>query len=220
MIERQCKQCGSADLKPHCRLCEACRATPNPRCKKCKKVKPLSRFSHDASRPSGYFPWCMDCQVAGVKAGAFQSPDDEPNGHICPMDDVIVRGHANRRFCSNGCKDKAKDMRSKYNLTPAQYRAIIDANAGLCPLCKGRATSWQMDHDHNSLRVMGAVCSNCNVRGLAYTYHSIEYVRRLLDFLEHPPALRAGVDALANPDVQVPSQLHRTWGYRKKKNDG
>lgn len=217
---RVCRQCGSAELLPRRQLCEPCRATPPLRCKKCKKVKPLTRFSHDASRPSGYFPWCMDCQLAGVKAGAFQNPEDELNGNVCPLDDVPIRGHANRRFCSNTCKDRAARLKHHYNLTPKQFRAMVDATGGVCPICTKRSTSWQVDHDHSTLRVMGVVCIACNTGSLASTYHDVAYVRRLLAFLESPPALAVGVDVLASVEHNKPSQLHKTWGHRKIRTKG
>lgn len=161
----------------------------------------------------------MECQRAGVKAGAFQNPEDELNGHICPMDDVPIRGHRNRRFCCNGCKDRASNLRSAYNLTPRQYRDIVEATGGKCPICLKAPTSWQVDHNHSSLRVMGAVCINCNVHALAYTFHDPAFIRRLLDFVENPPALAAGVDALAKEQENKPG-LHKVWGrnpYKRKR---
>lgn len=214
--QRECKQC-QAPIKLGSRrlLCDPCRETPDPRCKKCKKVKPLTRFSRDSTRPSGYFPWCMDCQQAGVKAAGFQNPEDPPNGHVCPMCDTPVRGHRNRRFCSNGCKDRTSRLKHSYNLTPQQYRRMVDAMEGRCPLCRNRVTQWHVDHAHKGGRVMSVVCAACNVGALAMTYHDVEYVERLLDFLRNPPALGVGVDVHVPEGSTKPSNLHRVWGRRK-----
>lgn len=211
---RQCKQCESdLELGSKKQLCDTCRSTPNPRCKKCKKVKPLSRFSHDSSRPSGYFPWCMDCQAKGVRAGAWQNPEDELNGHVCPMDDTPIRGHRNRRFCSNSCKDRASTLRNKYNLSPAQYRELIANTGGKCPICGDTPTSWQVDHNHSTGKVTGVVCIGCNVGVLAYSNHSIEYVKSLLAYLSETPAERAGIDARVPPEYDQKSNIHKRWKH-------
>lgn len=212
-----CAQCGEpTELGSKKRLCDTCRSTPNPRCRKCKKVKPLTRFSRDASRPSGYFPWCKDCQMEGTQSVHFQNPDDPPNGYICPMDDVPVRGHKNRRFCSRSCKERAAALKRQYGLTPAQYRAMVDAMEGKCPLCGNRPTQWHVDHDHKTGRVMGVVCAACNVGALAHTYHDPAIVKRLLVFLEESPAARLGIEAFAPEEMRQPvSNLHKVWGHKK-----
>jgi Recombination endonuclease VII len=217
-IPRKCTQCDvDIELGSKKRLCPTCRATPNPRCKKCKKVKPLSRFSHDSSRPSGYFPWCMDCQIAGVRSGAWQNPEDELNGHICPMDDVPIRGHRNRRFCSNTCKDRTQALQRKYGLTVPQFRALVESTGGECPICKNHATQWHVDHNHTTRLVMGVVCSACNVGALADTYHDADMIRRLLLFITDSPASQLGIESYAPEGSDHPSNFHKTWGYKSKK---
>ena len=215
---KECAQCGKPFTTPYKKLCDTCRETPNPRCKKCKQVKPLSRFSRDASRPSGYFPWCMDCQNEGSKRGAWQNPDDELNGHVCPLCDTPIRGRHNRRFCSNTCKGRVAALKSQYGITPEQYRQMVDDCAGRCPICLKRPTLWNVDHAHKTKQVMGAVCTACNVGALAFTFHDVEFVRRLLDFLENPPALRLGIDVQA-PELKRPgtdANIHKVWRHKQQ----
>lgn len=209
---KSCTRCGAdMELGTHKRLCPTCRATPDPRCKKCKQVKPLSKFSRDTSRPSGYFPWCSDCAGEGIAAGKFQNPEDEPNGHICPLCDTVVRGHKNRRFDSATCKDRVKSLKTKFNLEVEQYRALVDATGGRCPICQNRVTQWHVDHDHKTRKVTGVVCSACNIGPLAMTYHNIELIDRLRTYLKFTPAESLGIEALAPEDQNRPSQLHRVW---------
>lgn len=213
-VPRKCSQCGAdIDLGSRKKMCETCRSTPNPRCKKCKQVKPLSRFPRDSSRPSGYFPWCTDCQGESTAVGKFQNPDDEPNGHICPVCDTVVRGHANRRFDSMTCKDKASSLRTRFGLEVAEYRALVEETGGRCPICQNRVTQWHVDHNHKTRLVTGVVCSACNVGSLAMTFHDVGYVRRLLAYLEETPASRLGIEAVASDDANRPSNLHKKWGW-------
>lgn len=179
------------------------------RCKKCKKVRAASKFSNDSTRPDGKFPWCMSCQQGSTLP--FQNPDDPLNGHICPMCGTPCRGHANRRFCSRGCKERKQALKINYNLTPQQYRAMVDATGGKCPICGKRPTQWQVDHDHRTGKVTGVVCKACNVGALAMTYHDTAFVKRLLDYLKQPPAEQVGVDVIAPRNV--PSKLHKRWQF-------
>lgn len=216
--QRKCKQCDNLiDLGSRKLLCDPCREAPNPRCKKCKKVKPLSRFSRDATRPSGYFPWCMDCQNSGTKSAAWQNPNDELNGHTCPLCDTPIRGHRNRRFCSNSCKDRVSSLRSKFGLDVADYRRLVDATAGRCPLCQNRVTQWHVDHNHKTGKVTGVVCAACNVGALAYTYHDPGYAARVALYLSETPADRMGIVAVAPEGATQPSKIHKVWGNSRRR---
>jgi len=215
---RNCKQCSvELELGTRKSLCDPCRETPNPRCKKCKKVKPLSSFSHDTTRPSGYFPWCLECSAESTSAAKFQDPSDEPNGHICPLCDTVVRGHKNRRFDSATCKDRVRNLKSKFGLEVADYRRMIEASGGRCAICQNRVKQWHVDHNHKTGLVTGIVCAACNVGALAMTFHDVEFVRRLLSFLESTPASQLGITAIASEEANKPSQLHRMWGAKNRR---
>ena len=193
-------------------------AKPTPkskrlRCKKCKKVKAARKFSNDSTRADGKFPWCMSCQQTSTLP--FQNSGDPLNGHICPLCDTPCRGHANRRYCSRGCKERVAGLKSNYNLTPQQYNAMVADTGGVCHVCGNRPTQWQVEHSHRTGKVTGVVCKACNVGALAMTFHDTAFVRRLLDYLENPPAERLRIH------VTVPeqgnkrgSQIHKRWQYR------
>lgn len=161
------------------------------------------------------FPWCLKCQAEAVSSKAFQDPDDPPNGWVCPVDDTPIRGHANRRYCSNTCKDRAASLKDKYNLEVAQFRDMVVAANGTCPICLKRPTQWHVDHDHKTGQVHGVVCSMCNVRPIAYTYHNIQLVQRLLDYLKSPPALGLGINVIANVGRQA--SLDHVWARATSK---
>jgi hypothetical protein len=115
------------------------------------------------------------------------------------------------------CKDKVRSLKVKFNLEVAEYRALVEATGGRCPICTNRATQWHVDHNHKTRRVTGVVCSACNVGSLAMTFHDIEYVHRLLAYLENTPAQRLGIEALAPEGANRPSALHKRWGFRGKR---
>jgi endogenous inhibitor of DNA gyrase (YacG/DUF329 family) len=176
-------------------------------------VKPLSAFSHDSTRPSGYFPWCKKCQGDGVKAGAWQDETADLNGNVCPLCDTPIRGHRNRKFCSNSCKDRVSTIRNKYRLTVEEYRKLVDDTGGRCPICGDRPTVWQIEHDHNTGSVTGVTCSPCNIGLLAYSNHDVSRVESLLSYLKNTPASRLGIDAKVPSDYDQKSNLHKRWKY-------
>lgn len=188
------------------------------RCSRCKQVKGKTKFSRDKTRKNGYFPWCMSCQNEHMRTHRFQDETAEPNGNICPVDDRVVRGPKNRKFCSSRCKEKVGSLKRNFGLTIQEYRALVDAAQGRCPICRKRPTEWHVDHDHSTGLVMGVVCSACNIGALASTYHDPTFVLRLHDFLTNSPAARLGIVREApKKTADKPSQLHRRWGYATKR---
>lgn len=134
-------------------------------------------------------------------------------GKVCVMCDEPLRGHSSRKYCSCQCSGRASKASINFGLNPSEYRALIDQAAGRCPICLKRMhVTPHIDHDHKTLKITGAVCSRCNVGALALTYHDVGYVRRLLNYLEHPPAAMIGLDKPI-PKTGVRPSSHRTrWG--------
>lgn len=99
------------------------------------------------------------------------------------------------RFCSYSCRRRAEAWRLRYGLEPNDYHALVDRNQGRCPICQDPTTKWVIDHDHETGRVVGAVCNSCNTGAIAGTYHDPDLVGRLLDYVTHSPAEEMGVKA-------------------------
>lgn len=182
--------------------------TERIRCSRCKRVKGPRSFTRDAGRENGWYPWCKPCVTEYRQDHHFQSEEDKDLGRNCPVCDKPLRGSQNRDYCSVTCKGKARGWRSKYNLTPAEFRSLIPEDKR-CPICRKRPTLWNVDHNHRTGQIMGLVCTQCNVGALAATYHDIELVQRLMDFLTNPPA--AHLEKTANPERIGPSRLREVW---------
>lgn len=219
---RMAKKCGHCDLpleSTRAKFHPECKAERNipRRCSRCKKVKPSARFSNDRSRADGKFPWCMTCQNAHGRSSAWQDPEAAPNGHICKMCGVEVRGHRNRRFCSSKCKDRVSKLRQKYGLTPDDYNRLVALNSdGRCPICLKRATIWNVDHDHKTGLTTGVVCVRCNRGLLAFSDHKVDQAKRLYEYLLNPPAQQIGIVAVAEGPPPE-SKVHTIWQYANEK---
>jgi ssDNA-binding Zn-finger/Zn-ribbon topoisomerase 1 len=217
---KQCAQChGEMEnhrwtYHPECKAAaRAAALLARRRCPRCRKTRSASKFANDATRADGKFPWCVDCQTEGVANGRFQSADDELNGHACPVCDTGIRGHKNRRFCSSTCRNKANGLSKRFGLTVKQYRAMVAATGGKCPLCPARPRVWAVDHDHRSGFVTGVVCTGCNVQILAASGHDLKRARALVAYLENTPAAQLGIVVRAPDGAHRPSAIHKMWKH-------
>lgn len=187
---------------------------PVKQCVRCAVTKDVRSFDKDTSRPDGRYPWCKLCR-AKYSPSKQQDISDELNGHVCPLCDTPIRGHANRRYCSSYCKERASALRKKFGLTVDQYKKLISATGGHCPICKKRPRKWNVDHDHKTGLVTGVVCVRCNVGVLAYSNHDTDMAVRLADYLQAPPAtyIIGEVIVPEDPDgtIRGRSKLHGTW---------
>ena len=58
-----------------------------------------------------------------------------------------------------------KKFLKKYNLTPEKYAELLNAQKGVCAICGGvnkKDGNLNIDHDHETGRVRGLLCHNCN----------------------------------------------------------
>lgn len=62
------------------------------------------------------------------------------------------------------CKAKARETRRAwvYNLTAADYDALMSRQSGRCAICKGGGPLL-VDHDHATGAVRGLLCHQCNI---------------------------------------------------------
>jgi hypothetical protein len=75
---------------------------------------------------------------------------------------------------------------AKYRLTPAQYKAMLDEQDGRCAICDFlpyRTHDLYIDHNHETGKVRGLLCSNCNT-GLGLFKDNPRIVDRAWEYLE------------------------------------
>ncbi len=69
----------------------------------------------------------------------------------------------------------------KYRLTPDEYQAIVEAQNGLCAIC--RREELVVDHSERSGNIRGLLCNNCN-SGNGLFDHDPNRLRAAADYLE------------------------------------
>ena len=79
-----------------------------------------------------------------------------------------------------------KYLRQTYQLTERAYKQMVRAQGGKCPICFKRPKPGKhldVDHDHRTGRVRGALCNYCNRRVLG-RLRNPELLRRAAAYLE------------------------------------
>jgi hypothetical protein len=104
----------------------------NKWCPQCGEVKPLADFPRNRSQRSGYTSYCKPCH------NRITRENKEKHG-----------GARNYH------------LRRRYGITAADFDEMFAVQGGLCAICR-EAPAEQVDHDHETKRVRGLLCFNCN----------------------------------------------------------
>ena len=81
---------------------------------------------------------------------------------------------------------RADKLSRRYNLSIADYDALLLSQAGVCAICGGKDERQRLsvDHNHATKSVRGLLCGNCN-NGLGRFKDSIELLLAAVNYLHH-----------------------------------
>jgi hypothetical protein len=54
-------------------------------------------------------------------------------------------------------------VKTRYGITFAERDALLASQGGECAICSKRDARWHIDHNHQSSKVRGILCHQCNV---------------------------------------------------------
>jgi hypothetical protein len=87
---------------------------------------------------------------------------------------------------------KNSDLKRSYGITLAQYEAMLATQGGKCAICKGPERTrdkdggprrMPVDHDHNTGKVRGLICTHCN-RALGMFKDNVEILKAAIAYVE------------------------------------
>ena len=100
---------------------------------------------------------------------------------------------ATRRWRANNPEkfrlaQRRSNYRLKWGMELEEIEAMIEAQGGVCPICKlelvlGGKAGAHVDHDHDVGHIRGILCANCNT-GLGKFKDSPEFLRAAADYLD------------------------------------
>ncbi|MGH2776528.1 MAG: endonuclease VII domain-containing protein [Actinomycetota bacterium] len=124
------------------------------RCPRCGVTKAIEEFARNRSSRSGYGGYCKRCHNQVVRSNRLKHYGSTRSFHL-----------------TRRCRVDA-----------TQVAWIILQQGGVCALC-GTGKPEHVDHDHQTKRVRGILCFNCN-RGLGKFGDDVELMNRAVQYLE------------------------------------
>lgn len=84
-----------------------------------------------------------------------------------------------------------QNLRKKYGITLEWYRKQLSKQNNVCAICKqpekavirGRVIAMPVDHDHNTGKARGLLCTACN-RGLGLFKDRVDILKSAIDYLK------------------------------------
>lgn len=158
-------------------------------CSKCKQEKDEGGFHKDKSKKDGLFSSCRECEKrfhaaneSGIKERNKKYREEnktkikegqkkwrEENKEILKQKKKHYRENYQDKIKESRKKYKEKhpgrirdqEIRKKYGITLQQKDQMCDRQNGCCIIC-GIKSKLVIDHDHDTGRVRGLLCSCCN----------------------------------------------------------
>lgn len=148
-------------------------------CSRCDQDLALEDFGRNRSRADGLTPWCRSCmaeygreQNAKPKAKAYRA-----SYYLRNRDRISAR-------------NRVSHIQRKFGLSVEAYEALLSKQGGLCAICRmppSQSARWPgrfcVDHDHETGRVRGLLCFNCNT-GLGSFGDDPDQLRQAAGYLE------------------------------------
>lgn len=133
-------------------------------CSKCQEVKATSEFSKNKRRKDGIDGVCKACTRARYKAWEQTKLQDlttyRQQYYLKRREQILTTRI--KSYSELSADDKRRRQLKKYNLTLKQFQALLEQQANLCDICREPMTTPHVDHDHETGRVRGLLCGDCN----------------------------------------------------------
>ncbi|RFU87072.1 recombination endonuclease VII [Streptomyces triticagri] len=174
------------------------------RCSRCKERKPRAAFAGNRSAKDGLQAYCRECWSAYHQERQLAKGKNVRPRVAVPAGHKFCRGcgeikphsewHRNATAsdglasCCKECKaarGRAGHLKSQYGMTEAERDELIAAQKGLCVICL-KAPAVHVDHDHETGRVRGVLCFNCN-SALGKLGDDPDALTRAISYLEGIP---------------------------------
>jgi hypothetical protein len=162
-------------------------------CTKCGEEKPIAEFWRKNSR-------CRSCHNVYMREYNLNNRDkinkrkreqyQENRGSYRSDQSEYRRNNKEKvrawhKTYYNNNKDKYRNssLINNFGITLEQYKDMLSLQNGLCAICGKSPEKLVVDHSHETGKVRGLLCSNCNV-GLGLFGDSQEILNSAADYLE------------------------------------
>lgn len=172
-------------------------------CPACKQIKPAADYRIIPKKNGpGLYAYCRPCDLAKQSKAArlrtiaagkevrLPHPEVPPGSKWCSTcrkiktlscfrNSIAIRDR-DSGLCNECARrsDRKTYLKNAYDLTPAEYEAMLEAQLGVCAICEREETAVHMgktprlsvDHCHKTGKIRGLLCYSCN--------HLVGYLER------------------------------------------
>lgn len=143
-------------------------------CRRCNEEKAASDFRSSSRMKSGLESYCRECAIA--KSAEWRALNPERRKEL---EAARTRRTTEERW--------AVGLWVNYRIRPADYWLIHQQQNGKCAICgelePRKRGMLHVDHCHDSNRVRGLLCQNCNF-ALGHMRDRTDLLRRAIEYLE------------------------------------
>lgn len=151
-------------------------------CTKCKQEKDCKEFGVDKSVACGLRSWCRSC----MRGYAIEHHDED---YKKKYGKDYYRNVSSVPNPFGITKLRIQWMKAKYGLSMEKYLDILQSQNYRCAICsvpfdftKSNQKNIHIDHCHNTGKVRGVLCTNCN-RGLGGFKDNIDNLSIAIQYL-------------------------------------
>lgn len=152
-------------------------------CSSCRREKPQSDFHKDVSRSDGLSNRCKRCRC--------KYPETIQKRCVACGDIFTASGQRKaQKYCGRTCQQ----LHIRYGIDEYKYEDLLISSNYKCAICgeeekivdarTGKIYELSIDHCHDSGKVRGILCGNCNA-GIGHFKDDIGILKRAILYLEN-----------------------------------
>lgn len=155
------------------------------RCRICKQEKLDSEFYPNSHTKDGLRAECKECKRLEYQQNKEQrSKKAKENYWKNPQ---IARERANKYRKAFPNKVKSTKLMQEFGLSYEEYVSKLEAQNYSCAICDKHESNFTfklaVDHDHESGKIRGLLCSNCN-NGLGRFHDDLNKLQNAIEYLK------------------------------------
>ena len=164
-------------------------------CVKCGETKPLSEFTFHNRVKGQHRNFCHDCEKDWIRQYHKTPQGKEKRKEWVGLNKEKIEEYK-RLYREDDVKrerskvyHRARGLRLNFNMTVDDYMVMYEKQNGQCAICgadtasNGTRKNFCVDHDHETGKVRGLLCHNCNV-SVGLMKDSPSLLRKAAKYLE------------------------------------
>ena len=140
-------------------------------CTRCGEIKDITEFSPSKRGKDGRRSHCHTCCCISSKEWRSKNADKvrKTIALYRKNNPEKIKEWAKRNPEKIKAKSRKQDLKRNHNITQKEYEMLLNSQDGKCAICHTDRPNCRnvehlsVDHDHETGRIRGLLCQNCNL---------------------------------------------------------